>query len=240
MKAAVSVSPSGVHFGEAYIVWTAIFGCMNITAGKFRQQLGVVNRWHKHALDQYDFPLMLTEPFGPGGLNQIGVAFEFRLPKLTAKTNELVVQVTNGMNDKAFAGQYFSIPTTLVHYKNYWDLSRNTYLELGLTGIAGFNNRRGDHAPASVYTDPAQTQPFVLYDDQGNPLPIPVNAQAKISIPKLGLDGVVVEENGRTLWKKNAYCGGVTGITDGTDDSEYTTFDTGSGTYHFTLRGRQQ
>lgn len=180
MKAAVSVSPSGVHFGEAYMVWTAVFGFMNITAGKFRQQLGVVNRWHKHALDQYDFPLMLTEPFGPGGLNQIGVSFEFRLPKLTAKTNELVVQVTNGMNDKAFAGQYFSIPTTLVHYKNYWDLSRNTYLEFGLTGIAGFNNRRGDHAPASVYTDPAQTQPFVLYDDQGNPLPIPVNAQGAI------------------------------------------------------------
>lgn len=177
MKAAFSVSPSGVSFGEAYMVWTAVFGFLNITMGKFRQQLGVVNRWHKHALDQYDFPLMITEPFGAGGLNQIGVSLEFRLPRLTAKTNELVVEITNGMNDKAFAGQYFSIPTTLVHYKNYWDLTRNTYLEFGLTGIAGFNHRRGDHAPAAVYTDPNGTQPFLIYDEDGNPVRVPVDAQ---------------------------------------------------------------
>ncbi len=173
MKAALEFSPEGAEFGEAYIVWTDVGGFMNIMAGKFRQQLGVVNRWHKHALDQYDFPLMLTEPFGEGGLNQIGVSLEFLLPKLWADALQLVVQVTNGMNGKAFAGEYFSLPTTLVHLKNYWDLSRNTYLELGLTGIAGFNNKRGVPTVSGLFTDQEARQPFQLYDDQGNPVELP-------------------------------------------------------------------
>jgi hypothetical protein len=137
MKAAFSISPSGVSFGEAYAVWTNVAGFMNITAGQFRQQLGVLNRWHKHALDQWDFPLMLTEPFGPAGLNQIGLSFDFLLGKLIAHATELTVQITNSMNAKAFSGNYFSVPTTLVYLKNYWDLTRSTYLELGLTGIVG-------------------------------------------------------------------------------------------------------
>lgn len=66
---------------------------------------------------------------------------------------------------------------------------------------------------------------------------IPVNTRAKISIPKLGLKDVVVEENGRILWKKNLFCSGASGISAGTEDTEYITFDTGSGSYHFVLQG---
>ncbi|MDX9999872.1 MAG: hypothetical protein RBU30_01115 [Polyangia bacterium] len=172
MKAAVSVSPSGVVFGEAYMVWTNVGGVMNITAGKFHQQLGVVNRWHKHGLDQWDFPLMLSEPFG-GALNQIGLSFDFQLGKLHKAVSELTIQITNGMNGKAFSGELFSLPTSLVHFKSYWDLTRNTYLELGLTGIVGFNHYRGMPTKAELYTDAGQTNLFSLYDAQGNPVQLP-------------------------------------------------------------------
>ncbi len=172
MKAAFSITPSGVVFGEAYAVWTNVGGVMNLMAGKFRQQLGVVNRWHKHGLDQYDFPLMLTEPFGPGGLNQSGLSFQFLLPKITAHANELTVQITNGSNAKAFSGDTFSVPTTLVYFKNYWDLSKTTYLELGLTGIVGFNNQRGGRTTEDLYTDEAATIPFTLYTGQGSTVPL--------------------------------------------------------------------
>jgi hypothetical protein len=175
MKAAISISPTGVVFGEAYAVWTNVGGVMNLMAGKFRQQLGVVNRWHKHGLDQYDFPLMLTEPFGPGGLNQTGLSFQFLLPKLTAHANELTVQITNGENGKAFSGDTFSVPTTLVYFKNYWDLSNSTYLELGLTGIVGFNNKRGAQTTAEIYTDEAATIPFNLYTGQGTGTTVPLS-----------------------------------------------------------------
>ncbi len=173
MKAAISVSPHGVEFGEAYVVWTDVGNVMNITVGKFRQQLGVINRWHKHALDQFDFPLMLREPFGEGGLNQIGASFEFLIPHFIADANQLILQVTNGMNAKAFAGKYFSLPTTLLHFKNYWDLNRNTYLEFGMTGILGFNNHRGLMTTGALFTDQSRTSPFELYDDNGNPVSLP-------------------------------------------------------------------
>ncbi len=181
LKAAITFSPHGVEFGEGYIVWTNVLNAMDIMFGKFRQQLGVVNRWHKHGLDQYDYPLMLTEPFGEGGLNQVGVSFLFLLPKITAQVNSLEIQVTNGMNKKAFAGKWASLPTTLVHYNNYWDLTRNTYLQLGLTGILGFNNHRGEvkSTPQKLFLDPALTHPFVLYDPKGNVVPLTFGPQTR-------------------------------------------------------------
>lgn len=173
MKAAVSLSPSGVVFGEAYAVWTNVGGVMNIMVGKFHQQLGVVNRWHRHGLDQWDFPLMITEPFGGGALNQIGVSLDFLLGKLLGATSELTIQITNSMNSSAFSGALFSLPTSLVHFKNYWDLTRNTYLELGLSGVVGFNHYRGMSTNRELYTDTGQANVFSLYDPEGNPVQLP-------------------------------------------------------------------
>ncbi|MCX7425518.1 MAG: family 78 glycoside hydrolase catalytic domain [Planctomycetia bacterium] len=68
---------------------------------------------------------------------------------------------------------------------------------------------------------------------------IPVNSLAKVSVPKLGLREVVIEEGDRVLWEKGAYRGGVAGITAATEEPEYVTFDTGSGTYRFVLRGEK-
>lgn len=66
---------------------------------------------------------------------------------------------------------------------------------------------------------------------------IPVNAQAKISIPKIGLRNITIKEGDRLLWEKGAYLEGISGISVGAEDPEYVTFDTGSGTYIFTLLG---
>ena len=141
-RMAVELHPDGAEVGEAYVTWTSIFPGASLTVGKFRQQLGVVNRWHKPGLDQFDFPLMLTVPFGPGGLNQSGFSLNVALPPLWSNGMELFVQVTNGSNDRAFSGNFFSLPAGLVHLGNFWDLSSSTYLELGLSGMFGFNNHR--------------------------------------------------------------------------------------------------
>jgi alpha-L-rhamnosidase len=68
---------------------------------------------------------------------------------------------------------------------------------------------------------------------------IPVNARAKISIPKVKLRDVVVEEGGRLLWEKGTYRGGVPGIAAGTEEPDCVTFDAGSGSYTFSVRGSQ-
>ncbi len=139
MKAAVEFSPEGVELGEAYITWTKFIPAVSLTAGKFRQQFGVVNRWHVHAADQFDYPLALTTILGEDGLNQIGVSFDWLMPAITASANELTLQITNGQNGQLFAGSTFSFPSVLAHLKNYYDINRNTYLELGLTGVYGSN-----------------------------------------------------------------------------------------------------
>jgi alpha-L-rhamnosidase len=79
-------------------------------------------------------------------------------------------------------------------------------------------------------------------DDRGLMLTatIPVNSQARISVPKAGLRNVAVEEDGRLVWKEGAYRGGAPGITAGSEDAEYVTFDAGSGTYRFVLRGSRR
>ena len=142
-KVAVEFTPGGVGLGEAYMTWTSLLPGLSLTIGKFRQEFGVVNRWHLPGLDQYDWPLAMREIFGPGGLNQVGLALDWLMPRLWAHANHLVLQVTNGQNDRVFAGKLFSIPAVLLRLKSYYDLSESTYFELGLTGMLGWNNARG-------------------------------------------------------------------------------------------------
>jgi len=142
-KVAIEYNPAGLEFGEAYMTWTKIFPAVGLTAGKFRQQFGVLNRWHVHALDQFEFPLALTTILGGEGLNQIGLSFDWTMPSIISDANTLTLQITNGQNEQLFSGDMFSFPAGLLHLKNYWDLSRDTYFELGLTGMLGQNNQRG-------------------------------------------------------------------------------------------------
>ena len=139
-KAIVEFSPEETELGEAYFTRYGWLPNLNLTLGKFRQQLGVVNRWHKHGLDQVDFPLPLRQLFGPGGLNQIGASVELQLPPMGEATQELTLQVTNGRNGRVFGQNSRNAPSVLGRYPNYRDLDKDTYLELGITGLVGRND----------------------------------------------------------------------------------------------------
>jgi hypothetical protein len=138
-KAAVPISTEGAELGEAYFTRYGFVGGVNMTLGKFRQQFGVVNRWHKHALDWFDFPLPLRAVFGPGGLNQVGASLE-RSVSTGPVVHELVVEVTDADNPVMFGHNARNRPSILGHYKAYQDLSASTYLELGFTGLVGWND----------------------------------------------------------------------------------------------------
>jgi len=66
---------------------------------------------------------------------------------------------------------------------------------------------------------------------------IPVNSQAKVSVPKMGLENIAIEEGGNPIWKDGSYVGSVAGIADGSESDDYVTFDVGSGAYVFQLTG---
>ena len=150
-KVAIPVTPTGVGLGEAYATWVRVLPDVAMTLGKFRQQFGVVNRWHTPALDQFEFPLALQTLLGPDGLAQIGASFEWKMPALLASSHTLTVEVTNPMNGQLFTGEMGGVPVALGHLRNYWDLGPSTYLELGLSGMWGVNHRPEDLPE----TDPA-------------------------------------------------------------------------------------
>jgi len=100
----------------------------------------VVNRWHKHGLDQVDFPLALRKIFGEGGLNQSGLSMDWLMPPAGNASQQLTFQVTDGSNNRVFGENNRNRPSLLAHYKNYRDLSKDTYLEWGLSGLIGSND----------------------------------------------------------------------------------------------------
>lgn len=142
-----SIEGGGIALEEAYVTYHAVGPRLQLSLGKFRQLFGVVNRWHRHALDQFDYPMMLKIPFGADGLSQTGLSVDWLMPDWWSDAQELTLQITNSSNSEFLAGDHFSVPSGLVHLKNYWDLSRNTYLELGLTGLAGSSGRSGQVDP---------------------------------------------------------------------------------------------
>ncbi len=153
-KAVVEFNPDeGVEFAEVYVTWNNLFKGLTVTAGKFRQQFGVLNRWHDHALDQFDYPLALTTILGDEGLNQTGLSIDWLTPAIWADAQTVTLQITNGSNAHLFSGEAFSFPAALAHLKNYYDINENTYFELGITGMGGANDSRiglPDEAHATV------------------------------------------------------------------------------------------
>jgi len=139
-KAAIPVDENGAELGEVYFTRYGVVANTNVTLGKFRQQFGVVNRWHKHALDWFDFPLALRMVFGPGGLNQTGLAFDWN-GAIGQTTHELILQATDGDNPLILGQNEKNRPSLLAHYKIYKDLSPSTYVELGGTGFVGWNDK---------------------------------------------------------------------------------------------------
>jgi hypothetical protein len=134
----------GFELEEGYLSWINLPGNTALTVGKKRQQFGVLNRWHMHALPQTDFPWVLQESFGAHGLSGTGVSLDWLMPKLWADANELTFEVMNGNNEVAFAGSDWRKPTFLAYLKSYWDLSANTYVQVDLTGLHGVTDHDGD------------------------------------------------------------------------------------------------
>jgi len=66
---------------------------------------------------------------------------------------------------------------------------------------------------------------------------IPVNSDAEVSIPKIGLKNIAVTESGKTIYENGRFIKGVWGITGGAETDDYVILEAGSGSYSFNLQG---
>lgn len=129
---------------EAFITILSLPFSTQLKAGKFRSKFGKINETHPHAYNFIDVPLMYGNFFGPEGLNDEGASLSWLTPN-NAFFQELTLQVTSGPSENAsFTRAGNNKLLYLAHLKNFFDLSDNTTLELGFTGLTGPNNEEGE------------------------------------------------------------------------------------------------
>jgi hypothetical protein len=125
----------GVEVEEGYLYWVGLPGRLGLKAGKFRQELGLYNRWHTHALLEIDRPLPTVAFLGHDGLIQTGVSITLPSLDIGPSTQTAWIEVTQQNNDVLFGeGNQMSF---LGRLQSFWDLSPSTYLQLGASGVYG-------------------------------------------------------------------------------------------------------
>ena len=141
----LSKDPSSGNFEadveEAYLTTLELPADLQLKAGKFRSAFGRVNPVHPHALPFIDVPDALVNFFGDDGMKSEGLSLSWLVPNPLDFYQELTVEATDvplGNADfvRINANKYFF----LAHLKNFWDLTQNATLELGLSGMTGPND----------------------------------------------------------------------------------------------------
>jgi hypothetical protein len=124
---------------EAFLTTLSLPYRLQLKAGKFRSTFGKLNRIHPHALPYIDVPAVYRNFLGDEGLKDQGLSLSWLTP-VTAFYQDLTVEVTRGPgggptfdhaqnNRLLYAGRL----------KNFWDLTDQATLEVGLGAALGPN-----------------------------------------------------------------------------------------------------
>jgi hypothetical protein len=130
----------GVEVEEGYLTTLSLPAQLQLKVGKFREAVGRINPTHPHALPFIDLPNAYVNYFGDEGLNDEGASLSWLIPNKKFY-QEIVFQVTSGLSaSPSFYRGDNNRLLYLGHLKNFFTLSDNATLELGLTGITGPND----------------------------------------------------------------------------------------------------
>ncbi|HCV43565.1 MAG TPA: hypothetical protein DGH68_08785, partial [Bacteroidetes bacterium] len=137
----------GLDLEEGYLTSLDLPAALQLKAGKFRSMFGKINNIHPHALPFIDVPNVYVHYLGDDGLNDEGLSLSWLIPNPLDFYQELTIEATRGPDDNPnFVRSEVDRYLYLGHLKNFWDLTDNATLELGLSAASGQN----DSAFASV------------------------------------------------------------------------------------------
>jgi hypothetical protein len=123
---------------EGYLTTLSLPAHLQLKAGKFKSALGRINPVHPHALPFISMPDAYANYFGEG-INDEGASLSWLLPN-SLFYQELVVQFTDGpIDNPSFSRSVGNTYLELAHLKNFFNLTANATLELGLSGVTGAN-----------------------------------------------------------------------------------------------------
>jgi len=139
-KAFISITEEAITIEEAYIELLNLPLGMNLRLGILNPEFGPLNRYHDHALPQFDRPRALVNYFGNGNFGGPGVAANFMLPKiLGSDASSLEIAGIHGSAPDVFvSGSPWNIQG-VGHFKNFYDIGKNTFFEFSLNSIVGQN-----------------------------------------------------------------------------------------------------
>jgi hypothetical protein len=145
-KTFISVKKEAISIEEAYIEWLNLPLKMNLKIGIFYSEFGPLNRYHDHALPQFDRPRALVNLFSNKGLGGAGLSSSFMLPEIIfSDATSLDITVVRGTD----TGENFSFADNNILYagqfKNFYDITQNSYFEIRLSGVTGQNPSAGDN-----------------------------------------------------------------------------------------------
>jgi hypothetical protein len=125
----------GFEVEEGYMYWVGL--PIGLKIGKFRQEIGLYNRWHSHALMEVDRPLPSLAFLGDG-LTQAGGSIALPTLALGPSTQTLTVEFTRGSNEALFEGG--NEISFLGNFQSFWDLGPSSYVQFAATGVYGEND----------------------------------------------------------------------------------------------------
>jgi hypothetical protein len=138
-KVFLAVEDEEVGVEEGYVYWTGLPGRLRVDAGLVRQQVGDLNRWHRHALPESEYPLVYRRFLGEEGLAGAGLFLYTALPvSLAGGTHEVWLQGSTVESEPLYGDGRHG--TLLGRVQNFWQFSRSTYGQVGFTALGGNNS----------------------------------------------------------------------------------------------------
>jgi hypothetical protein len=112
---------------------------LQVTLGKFKPHFTKVNTLHPHAFSFVEFPAMIKNYFGDEGLFMEGMSASVLVPNPWDFYQELDVEIGRSASTPALDNGGSNKLLYSAYLKNFFELSENSTLGFGLSGLSGVN-----------------------------------------------------------------------------------------------------
>lgn len=157
-EAHISAFPDGIELEEAYMTTTSLPYDLQVQAGYFLTDFGIINPLHPHAWDWIDQPIVNTRMFGGDGLRSPGVRVGWLAPLPWYSEVDAGIQNANGGfttsfdSDQPVGGRPDVDQNVtglgdllyLARLRNSWDITSTINAQLGFSGLYGPNSTAGE------------------------------------------------------------------------------------------------
>ncbi len=114
---------------------------LQLTLGKFKPVFGKINVLHPHAFSFVDFPKMTSNYFDEEGMSLEGASLSWLVPNPYDFYQELTIETgrVGAEPNASFVRGENSQLSYASHLKNFFDMTQNSTLEFGISGLNGPN-----------------------------------------------------------------------------------------------------